>query len=163
MSTEGSPAGIKIKEFTFSDRKAAQALCESNAHPLLSEPESLTAYLSRNAGLSLGAWQEDRLTGFLLGGHDGWKGSITALHSPSPEAEIRLVSEFLSRLGRQSIATAETTLNLQSQSHWEKNGQAHSTAFNVLTLSQQSTLVAPRSQGCVDCPIPELVRRPRSL
>jgi putative acetyltransferase len=70
-------------------------------------PEAIGQYLARNPGLSLVAWQDGRLVGAVLCGHDGRRGYIHHL-AVRPEARRqgigrRLVQECLAGLRRQGI------------------------------------------------------------
>jgi ribosomal protein S18 acetylase RimI-like enzyme len=40
------------------------------------EPDPVAAFLGRNPGLSLGLWEDDRLIGSVLAGHDGRRGFL---------------------------------------------------------------------------------------
>lgn len=130
---------ISLRPFSFADRLGAS---KKVSHPLWEDPEVLAAYLTRNPGLSLCA-ETDRLpVGYLLGGHDGWRGRVLVLWGENPPIEAQLFLEFQKRLGR--VGIRET----------EHNGSLH--GINEL-------YVASRGAGCDQCPLPELIRKPRTL
>lgn len=70
---------VFIREFTPDDTVQAIELwksCEGIGLSPADEPEPITAYLSRNPGMSFTAWDGDTLVGAVLCGHDGRRGYL---------------------------------------------------------------------------------------
>lgn len=101
---------LTIKPMTDDSYEQVIALWQSAEGVGLSEadsPEAIAAYLARNPGLSLVAWQDGRLVGAVLCGHDGRRGYIHHL-AVRPGARRQgigrqLVRQCLAGLRRQGI------------------------------------------------------------
>ena len=70
---------FQIREFTPEDTIQAVELwkgCEGIGLSAADEPERITTYLARNAGMSFTAWDGATLVGAVLCGHDGRRGYL---------------------------------------------------------------------------------------
>jgi hypothetical protein len=148
---------VQIRPLTYGDRSAALKL---GSHPLLLDSDALASFLLRNSDCCLMAWQAETPRGFLLGSHDGWQGRVIFLaldqSGDALPTETALINEFLKRLGRLGVKSFQTTLSLATLELESLSPQITRSNVHLVERFLEPKLVAPSSQGCVDCPMPKL-------
>jgi len=123
---------LHIRPMAITDYEAVRALwssCEGVGLNDADRPESLSAYLERNPGMSFVAQQDDAIVGAVLCGHDGRRGYLNHLAvSPTNRGQgiaRRLVAHCLEALQRADIAKCHLfifTSNQDGRNFWQKIG-----------------------------------------
>ena len=132
----GTPAGtladITIRPFTIEDYEPVYALWRSLEGIGLSdadEPAAIAAFLGRNPGLSLVAFDGATVAGAVLAGHDGRRGYLYHCAVAAPYRRRGLGRELAARclvaLAREGIQKCHLfvyTANDDAQGFWEAAG-----------------------------------------
>jgi putative acetyltransferase len=136
---------VTIKEMTPDDYDEVLALWQASEGIGLSDADSregISAFLARNPGLSLVAWDGEALAGAVLCGHDGRRGY---LHHLAVAAAYRcrgighaLARECLDRLGKRGIQKCHLFVfrdNRDALAFWEKTGWSIRTDLTMMSKS----------------------------
>jgi ribosomal protein S18 acetylase RimI-like enzyme len=137
---------IEIYPLGTEDYAAAMALWQECDGICLRQENSsekfFSRFIARNSGLCLAAWEEDRLIGAVLVGHDSRRAylyhlAVMAAHRRQGIGR-RLVQAVLRELRRIDISKAHLFVeidNKEGMSFWRAIGAEHRTDLTVFSLT----------------------------